>query len=669
MNAHKLLWIGLTTSAALVLATLLMLAPFALAQTTLPLPPIGTTSSRITSSAGETWTIETCAGDRFTVTLRSDAFTPFVSVFTDTVAAPIVEAASEDGVQAQAVIEAETGGQYTIVAAGERRSDRGAYTISADFGGAAPADLAFDGVLTAGALVTGAVRSSAGEGWVLRGCAGAVMTATARSTAFTPYVEIFDPATEETLAEGVNTEDQISIAAADLPATGVYVVLVAGERRNDRGEYSLTLNPGELDGAVIAAVPAGATSTPLRSAPAATPVCIVRANPNLNVRGGPGTVFAPLGTVRFNSQLRPLARNVDASWVEVQTLPTGLRGWVATGAQFISCTIDLTTLPVGVIPPTPTPAPTSTPVPTLPPVVVPLFTPTLPPVVVIPGPPITPVPTLPPLVVLPGGGPGGGGWSGALVTGLNIGSVSSGTAIFRDRVFFRAEIDRTPNNRRIDRVDFRIQDEFGDEFYGRTERTYGYCAFGGGEPACNVLEIRRGARWPETNRELCNGDYTVFADIFLENGDTATWSSPFAIDHPDLPRCGDVTAPAADLEASIAQTGPGDTGNTVYGALVFQVVAYDPAHGFDDGDGIRNVDLRIFDPDGREVYQRTENSAAYCAFAGGEPDCNVWYFDDNGDTWPSGEPVRYYEPHLLRGVVNAEDGRTRAVEMRVFIEP
>jgi hypothetical protein len=667
MNGRRLLWIGLTTSAALVLATLLMLAPFALAQASLPLPPIGTTASRITTSAGETWGIDACAGDRVTVTMRSDAFTPFVSVFTDTVAAPVVEAASEDGAQAQAVIEAETGGQYTIVAAGERRSDRGAYAISADFGDAAPADLAFDGVLTAGVLVTGAVRSSAGESWVLRGCAGATMTATVVSTAFTPYVEIFDPATEETLAEGVSIDDQTSRATAELPATGVYLVLVAGERRNDRGEYSLALNLGEADDDAIGAAPAGATSTPLRSAPATAPVCVVRANPNLNVRGGPGTVFAPLGTVRFNSQLRPLARNLDATWVEVQTLPTGLRGWVATGAQFISCTIDLTTLPVGVIPPTPTPAPTTTPTPTLPPVVVPLPTPTLPPVVVLPQPPIA---TLPPLVVLPGGGgPGGGGWSGALVTGLNIGNVSGGTALFRDRVFFRAEIDRTPNNRRIDRVDFRIQDEFGDEFYGRTERTYGYCAFGGGEPVCNVLEIRRGARWPDTNREICNGDYTVFADIFLDNGDSANWNSPFTIDHPDLPRCGDVTAPTADLEAYIAQTGPGYTDNTVYGALVFQVVAYDPGRGFDDGDGIRNVDLRIFDPDGREVYQRTENSAAYCAFAGGEPDCNIWYFGDNGNAWPSGAPVRYSEPHLLRGVVNAEDGRTRAVEMRIFIEP
>ncbi|HAJ35704.1 MAG TPA: hypothetical protein DCL15_08435 [Chloroflexi bacterium] len=668
MNAGKLLRIGLMTGAALTLATLLLAAPSALAQTPAPLPPLGTVTSRITSSAGEEWMIETCPDDQVTVTMRSDAFTPFLSIFTDTVEAPVVEAVSADGVQAQTVIQARTGGAYTIVAAGERRSDRGDYSVGADFGDAAPDDLTFDDVLTSGAAVTGVVRSSVGAAWVLRGCAGAVVTATLSSTVFTPYVEIFDPATEETLAEGDSRNGRISSATATLPATGVYLVLVAGERRNDRGAYSLTLTTNETN-ASIAAAPVRATATPLRSAPTTAPVCIVRANPNLNVRSGPSTTFPPLDTVRFNTQLRPLARNLDATWVEIQPLPTGVRGWVAAGAQFISCTIDLTTLPVGILPPTPTPTPTAPPTPTLPPVVAPPPTPTLPPVVVIPGPPITPAPTLPPLVVLPGGGPGGGGWSGALVTGVGIGNISSGVAVFRDRIFFRAEIDRTPNNRRIDRVDFRIQDEFGDEFYGRTERTYGYCAFGGGEPACNVLEIRRGARWPDTNRELCNGDYTVFADIFLDNGGSATWSSPFTINHPDLSRCGDVSTARADLEAYVAQTGPGNRDSAVYGALVFQVVAYDPNRGSNDGDGIRNIEMRILDPDGQEVYQRTENRAAYCAFAGGEPDCNIWYFGDHGNAWPSGEPVRYGEPYLLHGRVNAEDGRTREVEMRIFIEP
>jgi hypothetical protein len=119
----------------------------------------------------------------------------------------------------------------------------------------------------------------------------------------------------------------------------------------------------------------------------------------------------------------------------------------------------------------------------------------------------------------------------------------------------------------------------------------------------------------------------------------------------------------------IAQTGPGTIDSTVYGALVFQVEAFDPSRGNRDGDGVRSVDLRIFDANGREVYQRTERVAGFCAFAGGEPDCNIWFFGDNGDAWPSGESVRYGEPYLLRGIANAEDGRAAAVEMRVIIEP
>lgn len=111
--------------------------------------------------------------------MASDAFTPFLSVYTDTAAAPLVEAAVEDGAAAQAIVEAEAGGRYIVEAAGERRSDRGAYTIGADFGGAdfgdgALAGLAFDGALTAGATATGSVRSSAGEVWLFLWLCGRV---------------------------------------------------------------------------------------------------------------------------------------------------------------------------------------------------------------------------------------------------------------------------------------------------------------------------------------------------------------------------------------------------------------------------------------------------------------------------------------------------------------
>ncbi|HRA64508.1 MAG TPA: SH3 domain-containing protein [Caldilinea sp.] len=652
-------WITGTTAAALLLVTLLLTAPSALAQTRQPLPPTGAATGRITGALGDQWELDACAGDHFTVTVASDAFTPFVSVYTDTTAAPLVEAASEDGEQAQAVVRVEENGHYTVVATGERRSDRGAYSISSDFGDAlALADLTFDGSLPTNAVVTGNVKTSAGESWAWRGCAGDAVTVTANSDQFTPYLELFDPTAEETLMESnTDNDSRASIAGVEIPTTGVYLLIVAGEQRNNRGAYTLSLmnSASSAINSAPALTPASTRQANSTATPRAAATCTVLANPNLNVRSGPGTTFATIGAAPFNAQLRPLARNADATWIEVQVLPTGSRGWVSTGPRLITCTSNLTSLPLGKLPPDPTA--TFTPVPTLPPVVV-----------VPPAPTPQSVATLPPLVVLPGGGPGGDGWNGDLVSGAGIGRIANGVITFRDRMYVRAEIKRTPNNRKIERVDFRIQDQFGDEFYTRTERTYGYCVFGGGEPACNVLDIGRGARWPDTDRFICNGDYTVFADIVLDNGGQATWNTPFIIDHPDLPRCDEENQPAA-LEANIVQTGPGNADSTVYGALVFQVEAYDRARGFQDGDGIRNVDLRIFDADGSEVYQRTEGNAAYCAFAGGEPDCNVWYFGDNGDAWPSGESVRYGDPYLLRGIVNAENGSSLTVEKTIFIEP
>ncbi len=671
--------------AVAVALTLLLLAALPVsAQDDQILTPGAPASGRITSALGEEWRLFTCPGDAVTVTVVSTAFTPFLSIYTDTAAAPLLEAVSEDGETALATLSVEAGGVYTVAAAGERRSDRGVYSITVEYADTAAVDLgALAGFLHFGAVVTGNVQSSAGQVWALRGCAGDVVTVTATSARFTPYLELFAPAAQETLAESDSLDDrQAIIDGAVFSTTGVVELIVAGVRRSDRGVYTITVNTADpiTDSAPLTATvapprPVGATATPLAQ-------CVVRADPTLNLRAGPGTNFSVIGVLRVNTQLRPLTRNLDASWIEVQPLPTGQRGWVAAGAAFITCTFDLTTLPLGVLPPTPTAQPTATPTATPPsPTVRPTVTPT--PVVAVQAtatrPPTsaqatpTPSPTLPPLVVLPGGGPSAEGWSGALTTGFGLARLDSGIAVFRDRIFFRAEVERTPGNARVERVEFRIEDANGEPFYQRTERVYAYCVFGGGEPNCNVLDIRNGARWPDTSRAICNGDFTIFARIVLDDGSVSNWSSPFAIDNPNLPACNatgsQTNTSQSTLVARIAQTGPGAVDSTVYGALVFQVEAFDPNRGNRDGDGIRNVDLRIFDANGREVYQRTENNAAFCAFAGGEPECNIWFFGEHGDAWPSGEPVRFGETYLLRGVANAQDGRSATVEASIVIQP
>jgi len=666
MTQRKQLTAAGVASLALLAALLVLLARPARAQDGKPLLPGVAAQGELTSALGDQWDLYGCAGDVVTVTLASTEFTPYLAVFTDTVEAPIVEAVAEDGEPAAVVIEVDATGLYAVIAAGDRRSARGVYTITAQSGTAQRGDLLPDAVeagtaaLGYGATITGVVQTSAGERLFFHGCAGDAVTVAANSEEFTPFIELFDPAAEETVAESEATSDaEAVIAGATLSTTGTYELFVAGQRRSDRGPFTLTLSLATTN----TLAPPSAARTPVAASPTPTsaPSCIILASP-LNLRAGPGTNFAPpIGALRFNSTVLLLARNEDASWIEVETSPAGLRGWVSAGAQFVRCTVEPASLPLGELPPTPTPRPTSTPIPTAAP------TPTLPPVVVIPN--LEPSPTLPPLVVLPGGGPGGGGWEGAIVTGFGIGTISGGNAVFRDRVFFRAEISRTPNNRKIDQVDFVITDENGDEVYRRTERVYGYCAFGGGEPACNLLEIGRDARWPDTDNRIRNGDYNVEARIFLEgdNDPSARWNTPFTIDNPALD--GNVAAPGQqDLVVRIVQTAPNSDADIAYGALVFQVEAYDPGRGSRDGDGIRNVDLRIFDENGSRVYERTENNVAYCAFAGGEPVCNIFDFAENGDAWPGGEPIRFGRRYTLRGTANAEDGRSRTVEMTVTLE-
>jgi hypothetical protein len=74
-------------------------------------------------------------------------------------------------------------------------------------------------------------------------------------------------------------------------------------------------------------------------------------------------------------------------------------------------------------------------------------------------------------------------------------------------------------------------------------------------------------------------------------------------------------------------------------AIVFYLRVRDPDAGTQDGAGIDSVDITITDPNGEVVNTRTEQNAKYCGFGGGEPDCNVWVFADNGNTWPNGQPV------------------------------
>jgi len=92
---------------------------------------------------------------------------------------------------------------------------------------------------------------------------------------------------------------------------------------------------------------------------------------DLNLRSGPGTAYRPpIRVLAGNSTVTPLGFNPTGipggSWVYVEVPVSGQKGWVSAGNQFISCDLDLSSLPSIVVgtplpPPLPLSAISSTP--------------------------------------------------------------------------------------------------------------------------------------------------------------------------------------------------------------------------------------------------------------------------------------------------------------------
>jgi hypothetical protein len=252
--------------------------------------------------------------------------------------------------------------------------------------------------------------------------------------------------------------------------------------------------------------------------------------------------------------------------------------------------------------------------------------------------------------------------------GYAPGSIDSEDPTFHDKLVFRVEVfDAAHGGAKdgdgIQNVKFKIakEDDHDNPVYEKVENTAGYCVFGGGEPNCEVwVFAQHDYRWPG-GQPIENIAYRAFIEITPHSGEPAIWNWGFRIE--GVP----AITPPGNLVAQIVQTEPGSTSDTVSDALVFQVAAYNDAVGNHDGAGIDRVDLRVI-KDGQVVYQRTEQNAAYCAFGGGEPNCNVWNFTEHGNTWPNSNPIEP-GPHTLRATVYAEDGQTATVETTIEIQP
>ncbi len=109
--------------------------------------------------------------------------------------------------------------------------------------------------------------------------------------------------------------------------------------------------------------PPQATTAPPTNAPTETPEAECNVLQSLNLRSGPGIAYnPPLRALPEGTRLRPIGFNPvgipGGPWAQVEDPANNQIGWVSAGTQFISCNIDLTTLPsVAVAPPPPPPPP------------------------------------------------------------------------------------------------------------------------------------------------------------------------------------------------------------------------------------------------------------------------------------------------------------------------
>jgi hypothetical protein len=263
-------------------------------------------------------------------------------------------------------------------------------------------------------------------------------------------------------------------------------------------------------------------SAELTETPSPSPLCTV-VTEGLNLRTGPGTVYEPpLGAMPQGMALIPLAFNPigfpNGQWLQVEAQDSGQTGWVSAGPQFVECNVDVTGLPPGIAPPTPTPIPTPTAIP-------PTNTP-------------PPTPTRPLFALVPVDGGQSDLEGQIIIPGFTLDGLKGPEydgVIFRDRLVFQVEVyDPNRGNHDgagIEKVNIKIFDPDGNKVHERTENNAGYCVFGGGEPDCNVFRFdQNNYRWPEEGQPAIeNGRHSVQIDITAEDNQTETWNWSFWI--------------------------------------------------------------------------------------------------------------------------------------------
>jgi len=243
------------------------------------------------------------------------------------------------------------------------------------------------------------------------------------------------------------------------------------------------------------------TTEVIQEATSASPASSCTVLQDLNLRSGPGTAYRPaIRKLSANSVLTPLGFApqglVGGSWAYVQDRATQDKGWVSAGPQFISCNIDLATLPSVAF-----------------------------------G---TPLPTFPSTSqVSPG--PGTCGQGGIVSEGT--GDVYDCDVKFSDDFLIQLVILK--NGQEIGEADgvqnvfFSVDKKNGNTIYSHTENNKPYCIFGG-DSTCNSWVVEDFVdKWEAGGAVLETGDYTVSITPTLDDPSiNLFWSADITLTVP-----------------------------------------------------------------------------------------------------------------------------------------
>jgi hypothetical protein len=214
---------------------------------------------------------------------------------------------------------------------------------------------------------------------------------------------------------------------------------------------------------------------------------------DLNLRFGPGTAYRPpIRALPANTVVTPLGFAPQGipggSWAYIQDPATQEKGWVSAGSQFISCNIDLATLPAvpfGTPPPPPLPKSTQT------------------------------------------SDPDGNGFCIEPDSGFQCVGIFSEESLFQFQIF-RDGVELGEDD--VDEVSFAVKQN-DESVYDTVEVNKAYCVFGGNGP-CNPWTVEDGIfKWTPGGTPVEPGEYEmeIFATV---NGETSRWAVTFTLTLP-----------------------------------------------------------------------------------------------------------------------------------------